>query len=316
MSTISPVDPTMSISAVVQRVETSISACEKTIGSIQSLIAGRDLSMAKVESKMNHQMELEDAPIREIPIASSGIPSDLSYLREASWFPAKELIEPDTIPDLHYLIESVEGNVPTLQDAELIIIKDYNHDDDVHQIAHSIFIDAIFQKGTVFLREGNTCLEPVPSEYSMIFDPHKREEMEELGWDDMRLHQFCDQYDTRQDEILAITEDLIELRTENLSLLEKDTLTDEEIERMNELEEEIASKENEVEELDAASVPLKASRDWALLDGRNISLLKAIEACQGKRRILKAGSRHFSPDVLDKLSREKVIIVSFKTFED
>jgi hypothetical protein len=239
--------------------------------------------------------------IRTIPIESSGIGTSS-----------------------HGAITSVEGNVPTLQDARIVFLKGTNHDDNIQSTARGIFVHAHIKEKNILLIEGAPYLMPITT---CISKPNQK--FEEFGWDDMALHAFCVLQKTKMLQLQdlrikkgVIFDSLIEKLRENLELRKLRPLPDEIDQtraKINESNVEIEKIEKQIEALDLSIKTLEDDIELnkpkfiqAKIEGRNVSLKKAIHALQGKIVWVSAGANHFTADVIKEFSKEKLMILTFK----
>lgn len=139
----------------------------------------------------------------------------------------------------------------------------------------------------------------------------------DLGWDNMVLHARCSRAWGRRVELMQTysqVQQLMAARREQvqrqLEKLERDEELSAEplieyqpmIDRQAELKKEIAQDE-------------KAGGDGSdevMVEGRNESMMKALDAWQHKRRFVLGGNAHFTPSLLLRYSGLKIIHIVFE----
>lgn len=209
------------------------------------------------------------------------------------------------LPSMLDGIKSVEGNVATLRQAEIIIIFDTSHGDTFLQANISKFIRTFAKDGDVVLREGYEAMLPVEPEEQL----YASQTVKEYGWDDESLCKIIQDFETKEHTFEIYYRRILDrIRAENprLGMVDCWKLTSLEIDKDPELSKKRKQLHKE-----------RPAYKHALIDGRNDKLIETLIKSRSlaKKRFLIVGEGHKTPKLLRDLPKEPTIFITFKAID-
>jgi len=209
---------------------------------------------------------------------------------------------------MHPFIESIDGNA-SLREARYVILKMTNHDDEIQNEIAACFPYLCLEEGMVVLREGWACMKPVDRSCAWT-KKCKVAGVQELGWDDMELHRFCTQFSQKLKTEVTIKK-VCECLGKEVELIKHLPA--------RKVRKSVEAIEKKLEPLSTTTASLTASMErdrpiyqWAIVDGRNLSLKRALSSCKGRKVIAAGGAAHFTKEIMDTVCTEKFIVITFK----
>lgn len=209
------------------------------------------------------------------------------------------------LPSMLDGIQSVEGNVATLRQADIIIIFDTSHGDTFLQENISKFIRTFAKDGDVVLSEGNEAMLPLEPEDQL----YASDGVKEYGWDDEGLCKTVIDFETREHTYQIYYKrilDRIRAQHPKLGMIDCWILTSLEIDK----DPELCKKREEI-------YMERPAYKRAIIDGRNDKLIETLIKSRSlaKKRFLIAGAGHKTQKLMRDLPREPTILITFKAID-
>jgi hypothetical protein len=269
-------------------------------------------------------LQLMDTNLRQIPLQSSGIPASM-----------------------HSRILAVYGNCSTIQKAHRIFVGLENHTNRTQNRSAVDLINSCARGGSIILREGAECMEPVPARFAIINDPNKRpgkccgcfrrilcgKPIYEYGWDSLKHH--------GKKDLMQTHTSLVSSREQNkhatASYAQKFALWQEQERQRNDptlprwsleaTKAHLAKFKQLDAELDLISLQNKQYKEgsaalsqeiFSIAEGdkheaRQQSLQHALHQTKGANQVLViAGTAHFDKKILQEFSNSSLMYVIFK----